>query len=95
MSSPLTFGLQVHVLREVAAMAQEKLGVSCELIDLQTILPWDTETVCKVWCEHMFAGLFQTKEIVQTKIKIIHLLYKSMTFFREAQEEIFSEAALF
>lgn len=35
-------------MREVASMAQEKLGVSCELIDLQTILPWDTETVCKV-----------------------------------------------
>lgn len=35
-------------MREVANMAQEKLGVSCELIDLQTILPWDTETVCKV-----------------------------------------------
>lgn len=29
-------------------MAQEKLGVSCEVIDLQTILPWDIETVCKV-----------------------------------------------
>lgn len=29
-------------------MAQEKLGLSCELIDLQTILPWDIETVCKV-----------------------------------------------
>lgn len=35
-------------MREVANMAQEKLGLSCELIDLQTILPWDTETVCKV-----------------------------------------------
>ncbi|XP_051574228.1 2-oxoisovalerate dehydrogenase subunit beta, mitochondrial-like [Myxocyprinus asiaticus] len=43
----VAWGTQIHVMREVAAMAQEKLGVSCELIDLQTILPWDTETVCK------------------------------------------------
>lgn len=35
-------------MREVANMAQDKLGVSCEVIDLQTILPWDIETVCKV-----------------------------------------------
>ncbi|KAG8010297.1 2-oxoisovalerate dehydrogenase subunit beta, partial [Nibea albiflora] len=42
-----SFSAQVHVMREVANMAQEKLGVSCELIDLQTILPWDVETVCK------------------------------------------------
>lgn len=35
-------------MREVASMAQEKLGVSCEVIDLQTILPWDIDTVCKV-----------------------------------------------
>lgn len=35
-------------MREVANMAQEKLGVSCEVIDLQTILPWDIDTVCKV-----------------------------------------------
>ncbi len=39
------WGTQVHVLREVAQMAQEKLGVGCEVIDLVSILPWDTETV--------------------------------------------------
>ena len=26
-------------------MAQEKLGVSCEVIDLVSIIPWDQETV--------------------------------------------------
>ena len=29
-------------------MAQEKLDVSCELIDLRTILPWDSDTICNV-----------------------------------------------
>uniref|UniRef100_A0A674GFX8 3-methyl-2-oxobutanoate dehydrogenase (2-methylpropanoyl-transferring) n=1 Tax=Taeniopygia guttata TaxID=59729 RepID=A0A674GFX8_TAEGU len=43
----VAWGTQVHVIKEVAAMAQEKLGVSCEVIDLRTILPWDTETICK------------------------------------------------
>lgn len=41
------WGTQVHVLREVADLAQEKLGVSCEVIDLVSILPWDKETVFK------------------------------------------------
>ncbi|XP_063402459.1 2-oxoisovalerate dehydrogenase subunit beta, mitochondrial-like isoform X2 [Mytilus trossulus] len=39
------YGTQVHVLREVANMAEEKFNVSCEVIDLRTILPWDEETV--------------------------------------------------
>lgn len=44
----LSWGTQVHVMREVAEMVKEKLNVSCELIDLRTIMPWDTETVCNV-----------------------------------------------
>jgi len=43
----LGWGTQVHVLREVADMAQEQFGVSCEVIDLVTILPWDKDTVCE------------------------------------------------
>ena len=35
-------------MREVAEMVKEKLNVSCELIDLRTIMPWDTETICNV-----------------------------------------------
>lgn len=39
------WGTQVHVLREVCQLAQDKLNVSCELIDLMTVLPWDKETI--------------------------------------------------
>jgi len=39
------WGTQVHVLREVAVLAEEKLGISCEVIDLVSILPWDKETI--------------------------------------------------
>uniref|UniRef100_A0A8C4WWS8 2-oxoisovalerate dehydrogenase subunit beta, mitochondrial n=1 Tax=Eptatretus burgeri TaxID=7764 RepID=A0A8C4WWS8_EPTBU len=42
----VAWGTQVHVLREAANMAQERLGISCEVIDLRTLQPWDTETVC-------------------------------------------------
>lgn len=42
------YGAQVQVLREVCDMASDQLGVSCELVDLRTIMPWDLETVAQV-----------------------------------------------
>lgn len=41
------WGTQVHVLLEVADLVEEKLGASCEVIDLLSILPWDTRLVCE------------------------------------------------
>lgn len=42
----LAWGAQVEIVEKAAALAKEK-GVSCEIIDLRTILPWDAETVAK------------------------------------------------
>ena len=42
----LAWGAQVEIIEKAAVMAQEQ-GISCEVIDLQSILPWDIETVCK------------------------------------------------
>lgn len=39
------WGTQVHVLCEVAEMAKKSHNISCEVIDLMSILPWDSETV--------------------------------------------------
>lgn len=41
----LGWGAQVNVLAKACDAARDELGVSCELIDLRTILPWDVETV--------------------------------------------------
>ncbi len=40
----LAWGAQVEVIEMAAAMA-EKDGISCEIIDLRSLLPWDRETV--------------------------------------------------
>lgn len=39
------WGAQVRVLQSAAIMAEEEFGISCEVIDLRTIIPMDTETV--------------------------------------------------
>ena len=44
----VAWGTQVHVVKEVAQIVKEKLNVSCEVIDLRTIVPWDYETICNV-----------------------------------------------
>jgi len=39
------YGAQIHVLSEACEMAQKELNISCELIDLRTLSPWDKATV--------------------------------------------------
>merc|ERR1712154_242362 len=39
------WGSQIYVLEEAAKLAEKELGVSVELIDLRTLLPWDVKTV--------------------------------------------------
>jgi len=40
------WGAQVHVLHQACQKAED-LGISCELIDLRTLLPWDVDAVEK------------------------------------------------
>ena len=40
----LAWGAQVDVITQAALKAAEQ-GISCEIIDLQTLLPWDVDTV--------------------------------------------------
>lgn len=39
------WGAQVRVLQSAAIMVESELGISCEVIDLRTINPWDEETI--------------------------------------------------
>jgi len=43
----VAWGTQVHVARETAEYVERELGVSVEVIDLVSILPWDKEAVCE------------------------------------------------
>ncbi|GIL72081.1 hypothetical protein Vretimale_485 [Volvox reticuliferus] len=40
------WGQQVLVLQQAAAQLRKADGISCEVIDLRTLLPWDSEMVC-------------------------------------------------
>jgi len=41
----LGWGAQMRVLKDAVDAVAASDGISCELIDLQTLLPWDTATV--------------------------------------------------
>ena len=41
------WGAQLIVLKEAAKLAKIKNNISCEIIDLQTILPWDRSLIVK------------------------------------------------
>jgi 2-oxoisovalerate dehydrogenase E1 component beta subunit len=36
----------VHVLAQAAQVVAESDGISAEVVDLRTLLPWDVDTVC-------------------------------------------------
>ncbi len=40
------WGAQLEYLTKAVAMA-EAIGISCELIDLRSLMPWDKDTVCQ------------------------------------------------
>ena len=42
----LSWGAQMEYLQAAAAMAEAD-GISCEVIDLRTLLPWDVDTVAR------------------------------------------------
>lgn len=41
------YGTQIYLMQAAAELAKAKLGVECEIIDLQTVVPWDRTTVVK------------------------------------------------
>uniref|UniRef100_A0A0R3RH13 3-methyl-2-oxobutanoate dehydrogenase (2-methylpropanoyl-transferring) n=1 Tax=Elaeophora elaphi TaxID=1147741 RepID=A0A0R3RH13_9BILA len=43
----VSWGTQLHVALDAVKEAEQEIGVSCEVIDLRTILPWDVDTVAE------------------------------------------------
>lgn len=41
----VAWGTQLRVVKDAADYAQEKFGISVEIIDLQTIYPYDIDTI--------------------------------------------------
>ena len=42
------YGAQIQRLRQASAKARDQLNISCEVVDLRTLQPWDIDTVANV-----------------------------------------------
>lgn len=43
----VAWGAQTEVVQQASKRLRDEDGINCEVIDLQTILPWDVDTVCR------------------------------------------------
>lgn len=76
----VAWGNQVNVSKKAAEEA-EKLGISVEIIDLRTLLPWDTETVYK--------------SVIKTgKLIITHEAPRTMGYAAEISSSVLEECFL-
>jgi len=57
------YGSHLRVLEEACDLAMENDGISCELIDLQTIVPWDVECIKKSVEKTVRSNLFKSSVI--------------------------------
>lgn len=82
---------------ETADLAEKELGVSCEVIDLQTIIPWDVETVAKVFLIFTLFNclFFSFKSVSKTgRLLISHEAPKTSGFGAEIAATIQRECFL-
>ena len=64
-------------------MAHNELGVSCEVIDLRSILPWDYNTVCEVSFICLYSVLicsFTFLSYIVCEVSIL-IIFKNIIFF--------------
>jgi pyruvate/2-oxoglutarate/acetoin dehydrogenase E1 component len=69
------YGSQLYTLEWAVRMAEEQMpGLSVELIDLRTLLPWDVETIEKV-CQTLYRYLYMSLYSILFTLEYILVLH--------------------